>query len=239
MKAIKSVLLTLAAMFFVSNLFAHALWIETKGTGKVGQAQEVKLFYGEYAQNERDSISKWYSDVKDLTLWLVGPDQKKIKLNTVLGDNVASASFTPEKDGQYTLVVSHPARDLGGTTKYHFLTSTTVQVGKPAAVLNAEAITNELKVFPSSGTAYKVKKVVKLKALHDGASKAGATVNVFSPFGWSQVLTTSKDGEIEFTPEWPGTYVVEVTDFKKTAGDHNGKAYDAVWQGSTYSFEVK
>jgi len=226
-------------MFFASSLFAHALWIETKGTGKVGEAQEVKLFYGEYAQNERDVTAKWYSDVKDLTLWLVGPDQQKIKLNTVLGDNVASASFTPEKDGQYTLVVSHPAKDLGGTTKYHFLSSTTVHVGKPAAVLNADAITNELKVFPSSGTAYKVNKTVKLKAVHNGASKAAATVNVFSPSGWSQTLTTTKDGEIEFTPLWPGRYVVEVTDFQQAKGDHNGKPYDAVWQGSTYSFEVK
>jgi len=229
----------LAGVFFASNLFAHALWIETKGTGKIGQAQEVKLFYGEYAQNERDITAKWYSDVKDLTLWLVGPDQQKIKLSTVLGDNVASASFTPEKDGQYTLVVSHPAKDLAGTTKYHFLTSTTVQVGKPAAVINPEGITNELKVFPSSGTAYKVNKAVKLKALHNGTAKAEATVSVFSPSGWSQVLTTSKDGEIEFTPVWPGRYVVEVTDFQKTKGDHNGKPYEALWQGSTYSFEVK
>jgi len=239
MKAIKSVLFMLAGVFFASNLFAHALWIETKGTGKIGQAQEVKLFYGEYAQNERDITAKWYSDVKDLTLWLVGPDQQKIKLSTVLGDNVASASFTPEKDGQYTLVVSHPAKDLAGTTKYHFLTSTTVQVGKPAAVINPEGITNELKVFPSSGTAYKVNKAVKLKALHNGTAKAEATVSVFSPSGWSQVLTTSKDGEIEFTPVWPGRYVVEVTDFQKTKGDHNGKPYEALWQGSTYSFEVK
>jgi len=239
MKAIKSVLFMLAGVFFASNLFAHALWIETKGTGKIGQAQEVKLFYGEYAQNERDITAKWYSDVKDLTLWLVGPDQQKIKLSTVLGDNVASASFTPEKDGQYTLVVSHPAKDLAGTTKYHFLTSTTVQVGKPAAVINPEGITNELKVFPSSGTAYKVNKAVKLKTLHNGTAKAEATVSVFSPSGWSQVLTTSKDGEIEFTPVWPGRYVVEVTDFQKTKGDHNGKPYEALWQGSTYSFEVK
>jgi len=239
MKAIKSLLLTLTGVFFASSLFAHALWIETKGTGKIGQAQEVKLFYGEYAQNERDVTSKWYSDVKDLTLWLVGPDQQKIKLNTVLGDNVASASFTPEKDGQYTLVVSHPAKDLAGTTKYHFLTSTTVHVGKPADVINPEGITNELKVFPSSGTAYKVNKAVKLKAIHNGSSKAAATVSVFSPSGWSQTLTTSKDGEIEFTPLWAGRYVVEVTDYQQVKGDHNGKPYEALWQGSTYSFEVK
>lgn len=239
MQFIKSLLLTFVALCFASSLFAHALWIETKGKGKVGEAQEVKVFYGEYAQNERDETSKWYSDVKDLTLWLVGPDQKKIQLTTTLGDNVASASFTPEKDGQYTLLVSHPAKDLAGTTKYHFLTSTVVHVGTPAAVVNAESISNELKIFPSATTAYKVNKPLKLKAVHHGIAKPEATVSVFSPSGWSQTLTTGKDGEIDFTPLWPGRYVVEVTDYQKKSGEDNGKTYESLWQGSTHSFEVK
>lgn len=239
MKLIKSILLTLMGICFTSSLFAHALWIETKGSGKIGQAQEVKLFYGEYAQNERDVTAKWYSDVKDLSLWLIGPDQKKIKLNTTLGENVALATFTPELDGQYTLVVSHPAKDLAGTTKYHFLTSTTVQVGKSAAAVNGDLISNELKIYPSAAAVYQVKKPVKLKAVHNGELKSGATVSVFSPAGWSQVFTTDKDGQVEFTPLWAGRYVVEVTDYKNTKGDHNGAAFDALWLGSTYSFEVK
>jgi uncharacterized GH25 family protein len=238
MKHLKSILLTLVGVFFASSLFAHALWMETKSTGKKGQAQEVKVFYGEYAQNERDETGKWYSDVKELSLWMIGPDQKKVKLNTTLGANVAIASFTPETDGQYTLLVSHEAKELGGTTKYHFLTSTTVQVGKPAALVNGDVISNELKVFPVNATVYEAKKAVKLKAVHNNELKAGATVSVFSPAGWSQVLTTDKDGQIEFTPLWPGRYVVEVTDFKNTKGQHNGAAYEAVWLGSTYSFEV-
>lgn len=239
MKHLKSFLLTLAGICLGGSLFAHGLWIETKAAGKVGQAQEVKLFYGEYAQNERDETAKWYSDVKELTLWLIGPDQKKVKLPTTLGDNVAMASFTPEANGQYTLVVSHPAKDLGGKTKYHFLTSTTIQVGKAAAVVNGDLISNELKIYPSVATVYQVKKPVKLKAVHDGELKAGATVSVFSPSGWSQTLITGKDGEIAFTPEWPGRYVVEVTDFKNTKGEHHGQAYESSWLGSTYSFEVR
>jgi len=93
-------------------------------------------------------------------------------------------------------------------------------------------------VFPVNATVYQAKKAVKLKAVHNNELKAGATVSVFSPAGWSQVLTTDKDGQIEFTPLWRGRYVVEVTDFKNTKGQHNGAAYEAVWLGSTYSFEV-
>lgn len=239
MKQIKSILLTFLALCMTTSLFAHALWIETKGTGKVGEAQEVKVFYGEYAENERDVISKWYSDVKDLSLWLVGPDQKKIKLNTTLNDNAAIATFTPEKDGHYTLLVSHDAKELGGTTKYQFLTSATVQVGKSPASINGDAISNDLKIFPVSANNYKVNKPIQLKAIHKGELKAETSVSVFSPSGWSRVLTTGSNGELEFTPLWPGKYVVEITNFDKTKGEHNGQAYEAVWQGSTYSFDVK
>lgn len=239
MKYFKSLLFTVVSLFFAGSLSAHALWIETNGSGKVGQAHEVKIFYGEYAENERDITSKWYSDVKELTLWLVGPDQQKIKLATTLGDDVATASFTPEKDGQYTLLVSHPAKDLAGTTKYHFLSSTTVAVGKTASDIDAAAISNELKVFPAAGVKYKAKAPVKLKAIHNGSAKAEATVNVFSPAGWSVILKTDKDGLVEFTPLWPGRYVVEVSDFQKKKGAVDGQEYESLWQGATHSFEVK
>ena len=53
------------------------------------------------------------------------------------------------------------------------------------------------------------------------------------------MLTTGKDGELEFTPLWPGRYVVEVTDYKQVKGEQDGKAYEALWQGATHSFEVK
>jgi hypothetical protein len=72
------------------------------------------------------------------------------KLTTTLGENVVTAFFIPKKEGQYTLLVSHPAKDLAGTTQYHFLSSTVVNVGKISARLDAEAISNELKIFPET-----------------------------------------------------------------------------------------
>lgn len=77
----RTFLLTLVSTLITCNLFAHALWIETNATGKTGQTQEVRLYFGEYAQNERDELSKWRSDLKDLTLWLINPDGTKEKLS--------------------------------------------------------------------------------------------------------------------------------------------------------------
>lgn len=232
-------LAVLTALFFLSanQLLAHALWIEAKSTGKVGQAQEVKVFYGEYATNEREETGKWYSDVKDFTLWLTAPGKEKIKLTTVPGENFYSASFTPEKDGIYHLTVSHVAKELGGTTKYEFLSVASVAVGKVNAI-DLGPVTNSLKVSANEAKTYKTNVPVQIKALLNGQPLAKKHVSVFSPEGWSKEYTTDENGSLSFSPIWPGRYVLEVSNFEKVSGDHNGKTFSASWQGATSSFEV-
>lgn len=238
MKKLVFILFSAVFMLISGNIFAHALWIETSGTGKVGKPQSVKVFYGEFAENERDSVTKWYSDVRDFTLWVVGPDQQKMQLTLVPGTNFYEGTFTPDKEGNYTLQVSHEARELGGTTKYHFLANTSVQVGKPGQSLgkstNILNISTDLTAAPA-----KANHVVKLKADLNNAAASGKTVSVFSPAGWSKELKTNENGIAEFIPLWPGRYVVEVSDMDKTAGTHYGKDFTATWKGATYSFEVK
>lgn len=99
MKIYRSLLFTLLAIFSTGQLFAHALWIETNTIGKSGQQHEIKVFYGEYVNNEKEKIEKWYSDVKDFSLWLTAPGKEKVKLNTIAKDDYFSANFTPEKEG--------------------------------------------------------------------------------------------------------------------------------------------
>ena len=232
----KITLLVLGLLFATSSLFAHALWIETASTGKIGQKQTVKVFYGEYVANERDSVAKWYSDVKEFSLWLVGPDEQKTQLTLQPGVNYFESSFVPDKNGAYTIVVSHEAKELGGTTKYHFLSSAGVAVGKqlPAVTHNP----NVLKLHVENALSAKVNKPFELKAFLKNAAAKGKTVSVFSPNGWSKELVTDENGIAEFTPLWAGRYVFEVSDMDKTPGQHHGKDYKATWRGATYSLEI-
>nr|WP_068888700.1 nickel transport complex protein, NikM subunit, transmembrane [Pedobacter panaciterrae] len=236
MKKITFLALTLLLSFVTTSIFAHALWIETSVSGKIGQKQSVKVFYGEYVANERDNVDKWYSDVKEFSLWLIGPDQKKTQLTLTPGENHFEGTFTPDQNGAYTVVVSHEAKELGGTTKYHFLSSADVIVGKalPAAVQNP----NALKLHVDGALAAKVNKPLQLKAFLNDAAVKGKTVSVFSPNGWAKELTTDDNGAAEFTPLWKGRYVVEVSDMDKTPGEHHGNEYKATWKGATYSFEI-
>lgn len=237
MNNFKSILFTLLLITTTSQLFAHALWIETKATGKIGANQEVKIFYGEYVTNERDSVSKWYSDVNDFSLWLTAPGKEKIKLATTPGTNFYSANFTPESDGVYVLTVVHEAKELGGTTKYEFSSLATVSVGKTTAV-DAGVISNPLHASVIDAKFYKANAPIKIKAMLDGKALADKNVTVFSPEGWSKEYKTDKNGLIEFSPLWAGRYVIEVSDFQNVTGEHHGKKYTAIWQGATSSFEV-
>lgn len=227
-----TVLLTLAT----STVFAHALWIETAVSGKVGQKQKIKVYYGEYADLGRDSVSTWYSDVKEFKLWLVGPDHKSTELKVTPGVNYFEGSFTPSQNGAYTVMVSHEAEKLGGTTKYHFLSSADVSVGKFEPVVANN--TNPLKLHVNNGSPLKVKNKISMKAFLNAAAVSKKAVTVFSPTGWSKEFYTDENGAFEFTPLWPGRYVVEVSHMDKTPGKHHDKDYTGTWKGATYSFEI-
>lgn len=238
MNNLKSILLfTFLLIASSSELFAHALWIETNTKGKVGVSQEVKIFYGEYVSDERDSIAKWYSDVKDFSLWLTAPGKEKIKLSTKPGTNFYSASFTPENDGVYILTIVHEAKELGGTTKYEFSSLATVAVGNAEKIATA-TVSNPLYVSVVDAKIYKANSTVKITAMLDGKPLSEKNVSVFSPEGWSKEYKTAKDGTFEFSPIWTGLYVIEASDFEKTAGQHHGKNYTSAWRGATSSFAV-
>ena len=73
-------------LFGITNVFAHALWIETPSTGKKGVAQEVKIFFGEFSENDITPTDKWFSDLKDFELVLLTPDNREIKLTSHYGE---------------------------------------------------------------------------------------------------------------------------------------------------------
>jgi uncharacterized GH25 family protein len=232
----KKTMLTILFALSSGLLFAHSLWIETAAKGKIGQSQAVKLYFGEFAQDERDELSKWRSDLPSLTLWLISPDGQKTQLTTKQGVNMVESDFTPQKNGVYTLLVSHKLKDLsGGTGLLEFAASTNVNVGTTAAP-EADINTNDVKALPVSAT--KVNAALKIKVWVKGAHKAGGTVLVFSPNKWAQELTTSEDGTVSFVPLWPGKYVIEATNYTSTPGISGNVNYKTFWQGATYSFDV-
>lgn len=162
---------------------------------------------------------------------------EKVQLHLTPGINYFESSFTPEQNGGYILLVSHEAKELGGATKYHFLSSATVAVGK--VLPESSNKSNSLMVHADNVLSARLNKALKLKASLKGAPATGKSITVFSSNGWSKELLTDTNGIAEFTPLWTGQYLVEVSDTDKIPGKHNGKDFTSTWKGATYNFEVK
>lgn len=223
----------------VQQLFAHALWIETSPTGIKGRSQEVKIFFGEFADQDISPADKWFSDLKEFTLVLIAPDRSETKLVSVADKNYYKSAFTPLQNGVYTLVMHHVVKDLYGTMKLDYNSGATVIVGNQLNGNDANISSNIISLFSDSVFASKQNKAIRIKALYDGKVAAEKEIKIFAPNGWAKELYSDEKGEITVKPLWPGRYMAEFAYTDKTPGEHNGKNYEEVWKVATYIITVK
>jgi uncharacterized GH25 family protein len=221
------------------QIFAHALWIETKATGTKGKAQEISVYFGEFSDNDITKADKWFSDLKDFTLIVISPSKKETKLTSKALDNKYQAFFTPDEDGVYTIVMQHTVKDVYGTMKLDYNSSATVVVGNKASGNYATANKNQIGLFSENADVAKKNEKVTGFAIYDGASAKETKIKVIAPNGWEKELWTNDKGEFSFTPIWSGNYMVEYAHTEKASGDHNGKKYDEIWKMATYQITVK
>jgi uncharacterized GH25 family protein len=227
---IKLMLAAILTVTQITTTLAHAIWIETSDKGTLGKAHEVKIYYGEYAAQEFEKSDKWYSDVNTFKLWLIAPDGKKTELSYKAADNHYLASFTPDKEGTYTLAISHSAKELGGTTVYQFNASASIKVGKSASE-NVAAITgSELYLQPLKDAKGKSGLV---KAYYKGQPAGDITITVSGPSGWAKEFKTDANGVLQFDLLWKGWYTLEGFYTSADKGTHFEKPYEKIWRCAT------
>jgi mannose/fructose/N-acetylgalactosamine-specific phosphotransferase system component IIB len=238
-KTLKSITFLLLLLVASPQLFAHALWIETKATGTKGKAQEISVFFGEFSDNDITPSAKWFSDLKDFSLVVISPSKKEIKLTATALENKYQAFFTPDEDGVYTIVMHHTVKDVYGTMKLDYNSSATVTVGNAAKGNEAAANSNIISLFSKDVTSAKQKTKINVNALYEAKIAKSQKMKVIAPNGWEKELWSNENGEISFTPIWPGNYMVEFAYTEKAPGEHNGKKYDEIWKMATYLITVK
>lgn len=221
-----------------SQVFAHALWIETSPTGKKGQPQEVRVFWGEFADKDISPLDKWFSDTRSYTLTLITPDKKEIKLTSTPGSDHYKAFFTPESDGVYTVVMQHSVKDIYHGQRLDYHASAAVVVGKSNTGDAATANKNPISIYSIAKGAYKVNESITLQALLENKAAGDQEVEVFAPNGWGKKLWTDSTGSAKFTPIWPGRYFVEVAGTIEKKGEQGGKPFEKIWRCATYCIEV-
>ncbi|WP_129713840.1 DUF4198 domain-containing protein [Pedobacter sp. SYP-B3415] len=214
--------------------FAHALWIETQSRGVKGQKQDVKIFFGEYAENERDSTAKWFSNMRSFQLALTGPDGKRVILPVTQESGFFSASFTPEKDGQYLLSVMHEVDEVydGGKLQYYALAE--------VSVANKSRSKSPFETYFHIGgtTGAKQGQVSTMNLQFNKKAAVEQTITVVAPGARPAELKTGANGSADFKPTAAGPYFFEAVREEKKDGTHLGKPYNKIWHMVTLFTEV-
>jgi hypothetical protein len=214
--------------------FAHAVWIETKPVAKKTVRHEVNIYFGEYGENERDTVNKWFSDLKEIKLWLIGPDNQRTQLNTTDATDHLNAGFIPSADGIYTLLISHIVKDLHGKAKIEYNAGATVIAGPQSAINKSVFNTNEVSIFSETGGLAKLQTPLKLRSFYKNQPSVKQKITVVAPGGWEKNVITEESGLVTITPAVAGVHLVEVMHNIKEPGDHNGKPYESTWKIATY-----
>jgi uncharacterized GH25 family protein len=223
--------------FSISSAFAHALWIETASTGKKGQTQEVKVFFGEYESNEPDSAAKWFSNLKEFKLVLTAPNGTTKVLTTSPDVHFFKASFTPDQEGTYKLSVVHEVAAVYEKAKIEYYAFADVAVGN-AKINTAFPATAALTIRPDTH-ALTVGETSVHQVIYNKAPFAKQKLTVVNAERKAQSTETDAEGKFTFKPEKKGNYFLEAFTEDKTPGKLNGKDYDKVWHLVTYTTEVK
>ncbi|MEJ0103188.1 MAG: hypothetical protein WDO19_11800 [Bacteroidota bacterium] len=236
---IKICILAFLALSCSRQVLAHAMWIETNHVGINGKQQDVKIYFGEFADKDISLTEKWFSDIKNFSLIVIAPDKSETRLSAAAAKDFYKAVFTPTQNGVYTLVMHHTVKDVYGTMKIDYNSSATVLVGNQFKGNDALTNNNVISLFADSAFAAKQKSSIKLQAVYDAKSSIEQEIKIFAPNGWAKELYTDEKGEVHFTPLWPGKYMAEFAYTEKTPGEHNGKKYDEIWKVATYIITVK
>ncbi len=72
----------------------------------------------------------------------------------------------------------------------------------------------------------------------NGAPLADADVVLFTSSGWNRTFKTDAAGKVTIETPWFGQAVIEVGHVEKKAGEHEGRAYEAIRHVFTLSFIV-
>ncbi|MCX2433317.1 DUF4198 domain-containing protein [Pedobacter sp. GR22-10] len=222
--------------FSLSQAFSHALWIETASTGKKGQAQEVKIFFGEYEANEPDSTAKWFSNLKDFKLMLIAPNGTTKVLTASPDLHFYKASFTPDQSGTYKLAVVHEVADIYEKGKLMYYAFADVAIGGKK-VNNGFPANAALTIRPDQPV-LKVGESSTNQLIYDKKPFAKQKITLVNPERKVIPTETDADGKFIFKPEAKGNYFIEAFTEDKTAGKLNGKDYEKVWHLVTYTTQI-
>lgn len=222
----------------ISSAFAHAVWLETSSTGKKGQAQDVKIFFGEYTTGDISATKKWFSNLKDFSLILTAPDGSKTQLNATADSLFYKTSFMPTQNGTYLLSVVHVVKSIYQNAKLQYYALSSVTIGEDNNLNKSFPADASLTIRPAK-LVLSTNETATHQLIYNNAGLAKERITIVTPDKKKQELETDKDGNFIFSPTQKGGYFLEAFAEDKTPGKHDGKDYEKIWHVVTYFTTIK
>ena len=248
--------LFLALVFSATHTSAHFVWIESPSALPPNQPTIIKAYFGEYQESLKEQTGGRLDERAGLISWLLEPNGNKRALDISQESNHFQIPVTLSKPGAYSLLAidqEEPVRDgtpypsIGMWYKPMFYARTQFSIAAPPAASEHHTQTAEtlpLDIVPSQPASSKtsnsltVNETMELQVIFKGQPLAKAKPVAHAPNGWSKELETNDSGVTQFTPPWPGTYVLDYLNLEKISGTFQHTSYEAIRHRATLTIHV-
>jgi hypothetical protein len=227
-------LLILMVLPFIGH--AAAYWMDVKGSGKINQSVQIKIYYGSID----DSGLRIPQTGPELTLTgefkirVIDPLGHVSTVPILLNGNGWEGTFTPHEKGVYQILGlndTHPVVDRSKTGGKNVLPVDYLCAAYP--VESTEQVKRAVQ-FLDIVTCRQGKQVV-VKAFKNGEPVASASkIRVFNPENWEKELVTDADGEAVFLPTMKGLYIIREDWEDPKQGIYQGISYSAIRHRCNY-----
>lgn len=235
MKSILFLVFTLSVSLAAN---AHALWIETNGTGEIGKEQAIRIYYGEYSYDVIETVGNdAFKKVENFKLWVVEPSGKKSALVVSKKEDHFLAKYTPKAAGVYTIALDNNDIEVIDYTQYdfgifktHYQSLSKFTVGES----NRPTVLPENKGLFIQDVTDQPGDEVSLKVFYQGEVLVETEVEVAISGNWTKTVYTDENGIAHFTMPWSTKYFIEVTKKEEVPGQFKGEEYEFIWHCATY-----
>ncbi|MFC0181259.1 protein of unknown function [Pseudarcicella hirudinis] len=234
---INRLLSVLLLLMFPLISMAHGYWLEVNSLAKAGQAVSIRLFYGEYAEQVRETGDR-LNKMADIKVYVLDENGKKTEVLMKQTNTHWEGSFTPEKEGFYQVLGINDQREVQDWTKHNLGVIRPVQFLRANFTAGKKAtVTNHPQFLDVSLKKDQGKYI--LTALKDQKPALKAKLTIVSPSGWEKSKSTDEQGEIAFQTLEKGIYLIEFEWIDKTPGTFKNKNYESVRYQSNTTFVVE
>ncbi len=206
---------------------AHGYWLETKGSGKVGEPVKILLVYGEYSSEIRERGDK-LDKMADILVSVIDVAGNKSPIKMTQTDTHWEGTFTPTQEGNYQIIGINDTREVQDWNKHK------LGITRPVQFVRTNYLAGNATLTPAKNYQFldivtgKQGEFIALTAYKDNLPLDKTKITITNPQSWVKVKTTNERGRVTFLPAGKGLYLVEVEWIDQTPGSFKGKPYETI-----------